>query len=220
MRLLLASVVVTLVATAGCAGQIITVGSKGDRDSGGEGDDGGPVEDVVVVDTYLPPPFDAQPPPFDSPIVVEDTGPCLVGLEPCISDSQCCSGICNGTCQDTRPPPGCLPDGDSCNGSQPCCSGPCENGVCGVNVQDAGPPVICAAPANNPCFDCLATACCPQLAACEGDPECTQSLACFEGCFTPGNGLTCSQKCNQAYPSPFESPLTSCATSACLPVCQ
>jgi len=182
---LLASIVVTLVATAGCAGQIITVGSKGDRDSGGEGDDGGPVEDVVVVDTYLPPPFDAQPPPFDSPIV-EDTGPCLVGLEPCIDGSQCCSGICHGTCED----------------------------------MDSGPPTICGAPTNNPCFDCLATACCPQLAACEGDPECSQSLACFEGCFTSGNGLTCSQKCNQAYPSPLESPLTSCATNACLPACQ
>src|ERR1700677_4113433 len=103
MRLLLASIVVTLVATAGCAGQIITVGPKGDRDSGGEGDDGGPVEDAVVVDTYAPS-FDAQPPPDDAPIIVQDAGSCLEVQKPCISGPQCCSGICQGTCQDMLPP--------------------------------------------------------------------------------------------------------------------
>ena len=219
MRLLLASIVVTLVATAGCAGQIITVGPKDDRDSGGEGDDGGPVEDAIVVDTYAPP-FDAEPPPYDAPIIVGDTGSCLVGQEPCISGDQCCSGICEGTCQDMLPPPGCLPDGYSCDGTEPCCSGPCFNGVCGATVVDSGPPVSCSVPANNACFECLAGPCCPQLADCEGDTECTQMLACFEGCFASGNGLTCEQKCAQAYPSPFEAPLTSCAENACLQQCQ
>ena len=215
--LLVASIAVTFAAATGCAGQIITVGAP-NRDSGSEGDDGGPVEDVVVVDTYAPPPFDAEPPPVDAPVVVPDVGACLVGLEPCINDGQCCSGLCMGTCQDGVPP-SCLPDGVAC-GSEACCSGTCFNGICGLPVQDAGPPVTCGAPANNPCFDCLATACCPQLAACQSDIECTQAMACFEGCFTSGNGAACSQKCNQAYPSPVESPLTSCAASACLPACQ
>jgi hypothetical protein len=216
MRLLLASTLAALTATAGCGGQIITVGNHGDGDSGSEGDDGGPVDDVQVIDTYVPP-IDAQPPPDDAPVVVPDTGACLVGLEPCITDSQCCSSFCAGTCQDA-PPPSCLPDGDACNGSQPCCSGACVNGICG-EVADSGPPVSCSAPTGNACFECLAVACCPQLAACENDAECTQSLACFEGCYSPGMGLSCSQKCNQAYPSPNEAPLTSCAESQCLSSC-
>jgi hypothetical protein len=221
MRLLLASIAVTLATAVGCGGRVTTLGPGGDQqDSGSEGDDGGPTEDVVTIDTYAPPPFDSGPIYEDAPIVVEDAGSCLVDLEPCIGAYQCCSGVCtNGTCGDVAPPPSCVPDGYGCNGSPPCCSGPCINGVCG-EVVDAGPPVTCSAPAGNQCFDCLAAACCPQLAACEADTVCTESLACFEGCFTPGSGLTCSQKCDAAYPSPFEQPLTSCATNLCLSSCQ
>lgn len=223
MRLLLASIVVTLATAVGCGGRVTTLGPGGERgDSGSEGDDGGPTEDVVTIDVYVPPPFDSGPPYEDAPIIVEDAGSCLVDLEPCISFDQCCSGVCtSGTCGDiVPPPPSCAPDGQACDSALPCCSGPCFNGVCGVTVVDAGPPVTCSAPAGNQCLACVVGACCPELAACEADSTCNRSLACFEGCFAPGSGLACSQKCNAAYPSPLEQPLTSCATNLCLQTCQ
>jgi hypothetical protein len=220
MRLLIsaASVLVAScsLALAACGGKVIIEGSPDDdRDAGG--DDGAPTTDVVIIDVVVPPPYDAPPPPPEDAPYIDDTGVCLVDLEPCIYASQCCSNVCeSGTCGDIVPPPPpmCLPDGEMCDGNPPCCSGPCFNGFCGASFIDSG-PIGCAVPAGNACFECLAASCCPQLAACQSDPECNQALACFQGCYTPGQGAACSSKCNQLFPAPEEGDLTSCGAMQC-----
>jgi hypothetical protein len=227
MRLLLASILAASAALGlvACGGRVILVGSPDDGQDSGS-DDGGPIEDAIVVDTNVFPPYDAQPiydaEPSDV-IIIEDDGGCLVNLEPCIYPAQCCSGICeNGSCGG-GPPPICLPDGDFCTGNPPCCSGPCFNGVCGEEsdsgIFDDSGPISCSAPTGNACIDCLAGPCCPQLGACESDFECSQTLACFEGCYAPGMGAECSQKCNQMYPSPLAQSLGSCGAGQCAPSC-
>jgi hypothetical protein len=82
-------------------------------------------------------------------------------------------------------------------------------------IEDVSVPVTCSAPTGNACFDCLATSCCPQLGACEDDPECNQALACFQGCYVPGQGAACSSKCNSQFPAPEEGNLTSCGAMQC-----
>jgi hypothetical protein len=222
MRLLPVSAAWVLVVSSGlalaaCSGKVIVEGGPGDeRDAGG--DDGPPTEDVVVIDVIVPPPYDAPPPPPEDAPYVEDTGACLVDLEPCIYADQCCSNVCeSGTCGDvvSPPPPACLPDGAMCDGTPPCCSGPCVNGFCGDAFIDSGPPISCSAPTGNACFECLASACCPALGACEDDPECNQALACFQGCYAPGQGAACSSKCNSLFPAPEEASLTSCGAMQC-----
>lgn len=223
MRFLLASILVASASLVGCGGKTILVGEPGGPDDGRDaGDDGAPTEDVVIVDVIIPPPsYDAPPPIYDAEpgdaIIIETDGGCLVDLEPCIYPDQCCSGICEyGNCggNPPPPPPPCLPDGEQCTGSPPCCSGACLDGYCGGEETDSG-PVSCSAPTGNACLDCLAGPCCPQLGACETDFTCSQTLACFEGCYAPGQGDACFEKCNQMYPSPLATNLASCGAGQC-----
>jgi len=227
MRLVLASILVASAALGlvACGGRVILVGSPDEGQDSGE-NDGGPIEDAIVVDTYIFPPDDALPPIDDAEpgdAIFIDDGGCLIDLEPCLYPEQCCSGICeNGTCGG-GPPPSCLPDGYTCNGFPPCCSGPCINGFCGFEEDSSFPedsgPISCSAPTGNACIDCLAGPCCPQLGECESDFECSQTLACFEGCYAPGQGAACSQKCDQMYPSPLAQALASCGGAQCAPSC-
>jgi hypothetical protein len=77
----------------------------------------------------------------DSPVIIFDSGPCLVDLEPCITGGQCCSGFClNDTCESPDGgPPLCQPDGSQCATFAQCCSGVCGGGICGGFVFDSGP---------------------------------------------------------------------------------
>jgi hypothetical protein len=194
MRLRLASMVVTLVAvgaTGGCGGRtdaLLSGAAPPEQDSGGESNDGGPTEDVIVyVDAYVPP-FDAPAPPEDAPVFVPDSSSCLDVGEECSGNDECCSFLClAGVCQEVTPD---------------------EGGI------------SCAAPTGNPCLECLAGSCCPDLAACENDSLCTQALDCFEACFTGNNGATCSSQCNAEFPSMLESALTGCGASQCASSCE
>jgi hypothetical protein len=216
---------------AGCGGAIAPGGAEGDdggrdamsvRDGPPAGDSPSP---TATVDSG-PPTEDAPITPIDAPSVdspadvpiVPPDGPCLVNLEPCIVSSQCCfgqcmSGICGGT------PPVCLPDGTSCSSDALCCSGVCGGGVCGAVVVDAGPPA-CVPPAPTPCMSCVAGSCCPQLAACEGDPVCSASIQCFDACYVPGQGAACSQKCTAQFPGALTTAITQCGAMACGGPCQ
>jgi hypothetical protein len=56
------------------------------------------------------------------------TAPCLNNLQACTSSSQCCSGYCGyGYCDNS----GCLAPGASCGSGSACCSGVCQYSRCG-----------------------------------------------------------------------------------------
>jgi hypothetical protein len=156
-----------------------------------------------------------------------DSGPtCLPDGYGCSTWQQCCSGncfggVCGGIVVDSGP--SCFPDGFGCQSWQDCCSGDCNLGVCG-GVFDAGPPPDsgfgCVPTGSNQCDGCLAALCCSQLSACEMDPTCMQAQKCFDGCYVPGQGAACEQKCAQAFPSPAGQNLLTCAANSCIGSCQ
>jgi hypothetical protein len=87
-----------------------------------------------------------------------------------------------------------------------------------AGTVDAGP--VCDPIGANACESCLARSCCPQLAACESDPQCAQAQACFDSCFAQGQAMACELACAAAFPSAPGGALLACAATNCLSGCQ
>jgi hypothetical protein len=96
----------------------------------------------------------------------------------------------------------------------------CAFGTCGEPSFDAGPPPpTCTQPVPTMCDACFVAACCAQLGACEADPQCNKSLACFNSCYVPGSGnaASCASQCNDA--SGTGTAFNQCAIQACAGSC-
>lgn len=136
------------------------------------------------------------------------TGPACAGTgASCVATNDCCSGLtCNDFTCGVAPPP-CRPAGSSCTGASQCCSNECGGGVCGTST--------CASVGQTACDMCVVQSCCPQVAACEMESECSSYLQCVTTCETGGSsGVACNQQCAQLLDQAGNA-LDSCAVQMC-----
>jgi hypothetical protein len=88
---------------------------------------------------------------------------------------------CSGACNNGVCGQPCLPDGSMCGADAQCCGGSCDNGVCGGGPQ-------CPSD-GSACGDCIAESCCDQFQACLSNPSCLNAVGCFTGCLANGNSF-------------------------------
>jgi hypothetical protein len=152
---------------------------------------------------------------------------CRATGAPCLSPSECCSGICAGNaCQGT-----CQPDGIACATNADCCSSNCQNGVCqpACVPGDGGcicTPLTCAqigfncGLAGDGCGGVIDCGTCPagQLCGAGGQP----GVCAFPGC--PPPFVMCGSACIDISSDPQNCgfcggvcpPGAVCAAGACL----
>jgi hypothetical protein len=70
---------------------------------------------------------------------------------------------------------------------------------------------------GDPCSECLADACCPELEACVADQSCVDLVSCGAGCTTSD----CMAACIEAYEPGYEAfdELWSCQSQSCPTSC-
>lgn len=70
------------------------------------------------------------------------------------------------------------------------------------------------------CNTCLQAACCTELAACGGDPDCAGLVSCFRACDEPDGSMDCMSACVTTHGvSPAYNPLLLCGADDCMTEC-